>query len=156
MKPDRAKFLRDLKKGQTAELEVVLWLWRHLDDAWLQPYIQLDIGETASHDFFIGLFGEVKLDVREEETGNIAFEVGDYRTGKPSGVLSTTAPLIIYRLHDCLIVFDTKCLQDELRDRQGIGWEVDGGNGMLSKLVLIPRGHVVENFDSVVRIHLLK
>jgi hypothetical protein len=92
-------FRQDLERGNLAEKILV--------DKLISSNIAVKIDEEVKEKWdIIGNYLnkkfsiEVKYDEREKKTGNIAIEVFNTRTGKPSGIMNTEATLFAYILKE--------------------------------------------------------
>jgi hypothetical protein len=140
------KFKKDLKVGNEGEWNVGNFFssYGYRDIGYNDDY-KWDLCITNPSNNRVSYF-EVKTDVYERDTGNMAIEIR-YR-GKPSGISHTEAEFFVYYYKNSGEMYMIKC--DELRDliKQNIKKlkVVMGGDYNQSELVLLNREEYGNHF----------
>lgn len=131
------KFSESIKVGRIGE-ELVKQLldWAGVNTSYNDSS---DVATLKKHDIRCELNGvlfsvESKFDSKQSETGNICVEYANPRTGKPSGLLATTAELWAIVLRDPMAVWvcRTKDLQGYFESTKPIKTVLRAGDGNAS------------------------
>lgn len=143
----RGKFLRDLNDGKKAE-EYIAELYH--DNFF--PSAEYMFNATKAYDICF-LFPrkkrvriEVKYDKMANKTGNLCFELTDYK-GRPSGVMATEADLMVFMLTDKIIYeFNVKKLRSFVEEHMSTDRFkiVKGGDGNAFEMMLVPIDEILD------------
>lgn len=103
--------LKDLKKGQEAENELI----EHLRSIGLDATLNEDFSLRYEYDVIarkndITITFEVKNDVMSDKTGNVALEFFNSKKKEPSGLFRTTATYWVHKFNGSLYLSPVKTL----------------------------------------------
>lgn len=132
-------------KGEKAQARAIEWLKGE------HPTIRSVEGDVSGYDLIDdnGYKVEVKLDLASINTENIAIEFSSM--GKKSGLAITTADdwvhIFNYMGRWVYVVANVLDLKSFIGNNWSYLHKVDGGFNKYSKMVLVPKSLVVENFN---------
>jgi len=135
-------FLTDIKKGDSAEQSVATILSEHwfveqsssLHKGSFTDWdlIAVDVDEVTDRPFFTV---EVKYDEMQSSTGNIAIEIHNSKSDKPSGLSATKADLWCHVLKDSAWITSVKKLKEFCKEHKPLRKVGAAGDGNASILL---------------------
>lgn len=141
------KFKEDLEEGKRWENVVILFLVSNFKFKWLKQADVKEFDLYGEHEDGRMISFEVKTDMYETDTGNMAIE--SESRGKPSGIMATESDYFIYfypRLNQMYLI-DSQELKEIVKD--GEHRVVMGGDGNTSRLHLLPRSKYANRFKLI-------
>tara|TARA_Y100000592_G_scaffold99967_1_gene177992 strand:- start:807 stop:1295 length:489 start_codon:yes stop_codon:yes gene_type:complete len=146
-------FARDKVKGENAEDSVAKILSSHWD---VYKASDLKSGAFSDWDLSAAQFGtgyevftvEVKYDEMQEKTGNIAIEIYNPRSGKPSGLTATKADLWCQVLKDSAWITSVKALKKFCEETPPFKMFSSAGDGNAA-ILLYKTNDILEIFERV-------
>lgn len=146
-------FVKDKIKGENAEDSVAKILSCHWD---VNKASDLETGAFSDWDLSAAQVGtgyevftvEVKYDEMQSKTGNIAIEIYNPRSGKPSGLTATKATLWCHVLQDSVWITSVDELKKFCEDTPPFKSFNSVGDGNAS-ILLYKTEHILEIFERI-------